>query len=308
MFSNIWVHAAKRAPFSAALAGVGLGLALGAVFIVGGLDRQIAEHAHAERMSEAAALGYAGRSPDPGLGLTLGLTHYALRPGLDAQTAASRFAKGRGSAPAARKADLECLSEAVYYEARGESPSGQAAVAQVVMNRVRHPAYPKSVCGVVFQGARARGCQFSFACDGSMRHRRESGAWIRAHRVASQALAGAVVANIGAATHFHTTQVSPAWAPQMLRVAQVGVHVFYRLSPQRARRMAAWAASDERVTLISAPLAEPPELRIAPAGVEAAVEASLREPNTPEAEAMAAAKPAEAAALSPKLTLTPTAS
>ena len=73
--------------------------------------------------------------------------------------------------------ELECLADAVYYEARGETPSGQAAVAQVVMNRVRHPAFPKSICGVVFQGAYNRtGCQFSFACDGSMRRARDIGA------------------------------------------------------------------------------------------------------------------------------------
>lgn len=308
MFSKIWARASQRAPFSAALAGVGLGLALGALFITGGMGRQIAEHARAERMTEAVALGYAGRVADPGLGLTLGLIHYGLQPGADAQVAADRFANGRGSARAARAADLECLSEAVYYEARSESPRGQAAVAQVVMNRVRHPAYPKSVCGVVFQGANARGCQFSFACDGSMRHRRETSAWMDARRIAAQVLAGAVVANIGSATHYHTTEVSPAWAPQMLRVAQVGVHVFYRLSPQRARMMAMSADRTERITLISTPLAGPTELHIAPAVVEAAVEASLRDPNAAESEPKALSKPAEAAALSSKQTLTPTAS
>lgn len=125
--------------------------------------------------------------------------------------------------------DLECLTQAVYFEARGETPSGQAAVAQVVLNRVRHPSFPKSICGVVFQGAYGRGaCQFSFACDGSMRKRREPGAWARAERVATRALSGGVMDGIGNATHFHTINVSPNWGPRMVRVGQVGLHVFYK--------------------------------------------------------------------------------
>jgi spore germination cell wall hydrolase CwlJ-like protein len=125
--------------------------------------------------------------------------------------------------------DLECLTQAVYYEARGETPAGQAAVAQVVLNRVRHPAFPKSVCGVVFQGAYSRGaCQFSFACDGSMRRGRESGAWSRARKIAERALNGTVMAGVGNATHFHTTNVSPGWGARMVRVQQVGTHIFYR--------------------------------------------------------------------------------
>ncbi|WP_245863818.1 cell wall hydrolase [Caulobacter mirabilis] len=125
--------------------------------------------------------------------------------------------------------DLECLTQAVYYEARGETPAGQAAVAQVVLNRARHPAFPKSICGVVFQGAYGAGaCQFSFACDGSMRKRREPGAWQRAERVAAKALSGAVMNTVGTATHFHTVNVSPGWGPRLVRVGQVGLHIFYR--------------------------------------------------------------------------------
>ncbi len=128
--------------------------------------------------------------------------------------------------------DLECLTQAVYYEARGETPAGQAAVAQVVLNRVRHPAFPKSVCAVVFQ--RAFGvCQFSFACDGSMRRGREAGAWGRASKVASRAIAGEVMPGVGNATHFHTINVSPGWGPRMVRVQQVGMHIFYRFGGGR---------------------------------------------------------------------------
>lgn len=125
--------------------------------------------------------------------------------------------------------DLECLTQAAYYEARGEGRDGMQAVVQVVLNRARHPAFPHSVCGVVFQGAGRRvGCQFSFTCDGSMRAPVNRAAWNRARSVASAALSGAVYAGVGNATHFHTTGVSPVWRNSLLRVSQVGSHVFYR--------------------------------------------------------------------------------
>jgi len=124
--------------------------------------------------------------------------------------------------------DLDCLAQAVYYEARGETPSGQAAVAQVVLNRVRHPAFPKSICAVVFQGARTSGCQFSFACDGASHHPTESAAWRRAEQVAAKALDGAVMAEVGNATHFHVAGLAADWGPHLLKVAQIGSHVFYR--------------------------------------------------------------------------------
>ena len=125
--------------------------------------------------------------------------------------------------------DLECLTQAAYYEARGEGSDGMRAVAQVVLNRARHPAFPNSVCGVVFQGAgRRTGCQFSFTCDGSMRGPVNRAAWNRARDIASRALSGYVYAPVGSATHFHTTAVSPAWRGSLIRVTQVGQHLFYR--------------------------------------------------------------------------------
>lgn len=125
--------------------------------------------------------------------------------------------------------DLECLTQAAYYEARGEGADGMRAVVQVVLNRARHPSFPRSVCGVVFQGSGRRvGCQFSFTCDGSMRARVNPAAWNRARTIASAALSGAVYSGVGNATFFHTTAVAPAWRNSFLRVAQVGNHVFYR--------------------------------------------------------------------------------
>lgn len=124
--------------------------------------------------------------------------------------------------------DLECLTQAVYYESRGESHSGQQAVAQVILNRVRHPAFPKSVCGVVFQGSKTGGCQFSFACDGQPHHPMESAAWRRAESVAAEALDGQVMAEVGDATHFHVAGSGSNWSAGLLKVAQIGAHVFYR--------------------------------------------------------------------------------
>jgi cell wall hydrolase len=126
-------------------------------------------------------------------------------------------------------ASLQCLTTAVYYEARSEGFEGQRAVAQVVLNRARHPAFPKSVCGVVYQGSKRRtGCQFSFTCDGSLRARREPDAWAQARRVAGAALAGSVYGPVGHATHYHASYVQPWWAASLRKAVTVGSHIFYR--------------------------------------------------------------------------------
>ena len=131
-------------------------------------------------------------------------------------------------ADASSGAALECLTAAVYYEARSQSVSGQRAVAQVVLNRARHAAFPNTICGVVFQGAHLRtGCQFSFTCDGSMRRRREDHAWRAAQAIAQDALNGHVEPSVGLATHYHTYEVAPFWAPSLRPLASVGDHIFY---------------------------------------------------------------------------------
>ncbi|ABC63685.1 cell wall hydrolase [Erythrobacter litoralis] len=124
---------------------------------------------------------------------------------------------------------LQCLATAVYYEAASESLGGQKAVAQVVLNRVAHPTYPRSVCGVVYQGSeRVTGCQFSFTCDGSLRRKPSVGGWARAQRVAREALDGDVYAPVGLATHYHTTWINPYWASSLDHVGTIGAHRFYR--------------------------------------------------------------------------------
>jgi len=124
---------------------------------------------------------------------------------------------------------LNCLASAVYYEAGNQDVDGQRAVAQVVLNRVRHPAFPSSVCGVVYQGStRSTGCQFTFTCDGSLNRAPDAEGWQRAIRVAEEALSGFVYAPIGWATHYHADYVVPYWAATMAKNAVVGAHLFYR--------------------------------------------------------------------------------
>lgn len=123
---------------------------------------------------------------------------------------------------------LQCMTAAIYYEAASEPDAGQRAVAQVVLNRVAHPAYPKSVCGVVYQGSeKPTGCQFSFACDGALARRPNRMFWERAENVARQALSGYVYTPVGLATHYHTVQVNPYWAPSLQYLGTIGAHRFY---------------------------------------------------------------------------------
>lgn len=275
MYIKSQTRADARGLVGAVLVGSITGLALGGVYLLGGLAQSASTHARVARLADGAsgsfsdaAMVSAATRMDPGA-LAVAKRHDPyLFAALDqrdrqSQMLAARL-EGAGAAnllpgqngrsgPLMLRAsfgsgfnvggagpfqlgnalessrELECLADAVYYEARGETPSGQAAVAQVVLNRVRHPAFPKSICGVVFQGAYHRtGCQFSFACDGSMRRARDLGAWARARKVASRTLAGTMSSEVGSATHFHTINVSPGWGPRLLRVAQVGMHIFYR--------------------------------------------------------------------------------
>lgn len=145
----------------------------------------------------------------------------------DANAGAAPFSL-RGIASTDRARAMQCLTAAVYYEAATEGDAGQAAVAQVVLNRVRHPAFPASVCGVVYQGAPRPGCQFSFACDGAAAHVPTATGWARAARVAALALGGRVFAGIGLATHYHTYAVMPAWNRSLVMTDAVGVHFFHR--------------------------------------------------------------------------------
>jgi spore germination cell wall hydrolase CwlJ-like protein len=133
-----------------------------------------------------------------------------------------------GGAPEDFQRARDCLAAAVLYEA-GDDDKGQRAVAQVVLNRARHPAFPKSVCGVVFQGSeRTTGCQFTFTCDGALMRRYSDLAWLRAQSVAMAALTGAVDRSVGLATHYHTDWVRPYWSDSLEKIAAVDTHLFFR--------------------------------------------------------------------------------
>ncbi|MEG3082802.1 cell wall hydrolase [Sphingomonas sp. PB2P12] len=123
---------------------------------------------------------------------------------------------------------VQCLTAAIYYEAASEPDAGQQAVAQVILNRTRHPAFPATVCGVVYQGSEHAGCQFSFACDGATARIPNRAAWMRAARNAGMALSGYVYAPVGLATHYHTYAVTPAWNRSLVMTDVVGAHFFHR--------------------------------------------------------------------------------
>lgn len=129
-----------------------------------------------------------------------------------------------------------CLAQAIYYEARGESQRGQIAVAEVIMNRAKSGYYPSSVCGVVFQGShRSTGCQFTFTCDGSINHRPRGRAWDRAQRVATAVMSGYTRPITQGATHYHTLAVNPVWNSGLVETTTIESHVFYRF-PNRSER------------------------------------------------------------------------
>jgi hypothetical protein len=204
-------------------------------------------------------------------------------------------------------ASLQCLTAAVYYEARSEGVEGQRAVAQVVLNRARHPAFPRSICGVVYQGSSRRtGCQFSFTCDGSLRARREPEAWAQARRIAGAALAGSVYGPVGHATHYHASYVQPWWAASLHRAVSVGSHIFYRWrgdwgDPKSFRRPHLAAETIERPEGIARRPAERAAERSAPVETAEAFGVTVRRGGPPprflaSAEDPAPAEPRESVA------------
>jgi spore germination cell wall hydrolase CwlJ-like protein len=159
----------------------------------------------------------------------LALSPLASSPQASAKTPADPLLAFLEAHPAEKSQAIDCLGDAIYYEAGFEPLEGQQAVAQVVLNRVRDPRYPDTVCGVVFDGWEKRtGCQFSFVCDGSYKRRPPSyGQTAAARAVAKKALAGAQIEELTTATHYHTDYVDPYWAPKLEEVTTIGRHIFY---------------------------------------------------------------------------------
>ena len=154
---------------------------------------------------------------------------------------------------------LLCLTQAVYYEAGFEPLEGRRAVAQVVLNRLRHPAFPKSVCGVVYQGSRSPVCQFSFVCDGSLYRAPAPLAWRESMAVADAALRGYVETAVGSATHYHADYVAPRWAPMLTKLTQLGAHIFYRwpgILGQRAAFVGRYIGEPEDPMALRPPMPE----------------------------------------------------
>lgn len=131
----------------------------------------------------------------------------------------------------------ECLAEALYYEARGEGTEGEKAVAEVVLQRTRDANYPHTICGVVYEGVQPnrKDCQFSFACDGALRKPKERGTWEHVRVLAEKIVTGAVklAGETGHAIAYHSVDVDPVWAGEMIETAQIGNHIFYRRDPNR---------------------------------------------------------------------------
>ena len=186
-----------------------------------------------------------------------------------------------------RQRALNCLTQAVYYEAGSESAQGQRAVAQVILNRMRHPAFPSSVCGVVYSGSqRSTGCQFTFTCDGSLARLPSASGWARSRQVATSALSGYVEVSVGQATHYHALYVAPYWSPSLLKVANIGAHTFYRwkgLTGKRSAFVSPYAGREPVVSGRTAPEAEPElPLQNAPEVLDASVFRSLAPPTVPD--------------------------
>lgn len=135
--------------------------------------------------------------------------------------------------PEHREAEKKCLAEAIYFEARSEPVEGQAAVAQVVLNRVKSGLYPQSVCGVVYQNRhRFKACQFTFTCEGKSLTINQPAAWLLAQRIAREVVEGETYLEaVGTSTHYHADYVSPYWSRKLKKTDRIGRHIFYKLRP-----------------------------------------------------------------------------
>jgi spore germination cell wall hydrolase CwlJ-like protein len=164
------------------------------------------------------------------------LTYHPSPDKVAAVTPAVQVAPQPGVSPAADAvmtqllAEHKCLSEVLYYEARGEGAGGQKAIAEVVFHRMNHGDYGHSICAVVYEGAKRPGCQFSFTCNGEARRPKQVAAWRESEKLAAQILTGQVALKnaTGGALNFHAVSVSPDWADTMDRTTQIGNHIFYR--------------------------------------------------------------------------------
>ncbi len=219
--------AAKSGFDDSAIVAMERGMGFGALGLA---ERAADSHDVLERPPEGWTRIDLASAPDLGLGALSFDEAQRLNgflPATGDEKAATPFVLKASAAERARA--LLCLTQAVYYEAALEPPEGQAAVAQTVINRVRNPNFPKSVCGVVYQGSsQVTGCQFSFTCDGSRQRPPIEPFWSRAKAVAERALDGFVMPQVGLSTHYHADYVLPRWSPTLVKIGQFGSQIFYR--------------------------------------------------------------------------------
>ena len=222
MLSLFRTRAKARALFGAAVAGAGLCAIVGCASQLGGQAQAAAGTFRPEPLAAAVTPAVTAASP----GAPAPAAPPAPRPvpavALPLAVAPVHSTPIHSMDEPVSAGDLDCLAAAVYYEARGEPADGQAAVAQVVLNRARAPSYPKNVCGVVYQGVGGHACQFSFACNGAMRRPREPAAWAKSKGVAARALGGYVMAAVGRATNFHAARLGGGG-----HLIRLGGHVFF---------------------------------------------------------------------------------
>lgn len=241
MFSFLQTRGDARALVGAVLVAGSLGGVLCGALIADGQAHGAGAADHGKGLANAAAAGFANAAlrqsastPSPTINPN-GVNRVALRPALPAAVSvsgpAARPFRTAGALDASH--DLDCLTQAVYYEAGSDTAAGQAAVAQVVLNRVRHPTFPKTICGVVYQGAASGHCQFSFICDGAMQRTRAPAMWESSRRVAVKALGGYVMAEAGEAVSFHAAYLGRLWSG-LQPVGRIGAHLFYRFGPHGA--------------------------------------------------------------------------
>ncbi|EGP08595.1 cell wall hydrolase SleB [Bradyrhizobiaceae bacterium SG-6C] len=216
------------------------------VIVMPGLDPDMKMPA-AARPSDESSLPSAGGESVASKGEVTGESQRPRTPaerlGLDAKT---------------RAKSEKCLTDAIYFEARGEAVRGQIAVAQVVLNRAFSGYYPTTVCGVVYQNShRHLSCQFTFACDGIRDVVKEPDMWERAKKIAKESLDGRLwLPEVGKSTHYHAYWVRPSWVNEMKKMYKYGVHTFYRPRAWGDGKDAPTWGSPEETAKISAKLAE----------------------------------------------------
>ena len=229
--SKAWRDSGGATPSRLAIFGGVAGVAaVGLAFVIGNPNPERAEAAITIRASEVEALQEIDKGDQAEL-LVEGDTAQArnsLIPVSELPLARARgFSDITKGSPQYASA-LKCMTQAIYYEAANEPVKGKRAVAQVVINRMKHPAYPGSVCGVVYEGVYQPVCQFSFTCDGALTRQPLSRQWRESEAVAKAMLAGETEPSVGTATHYHADYVVPRWAYTLAKIEQIGTHIFYR--------------------------------------------------------------------------------